>query len=179
MPSGYTQLAWLTNSGGAWFDSGVTRSADTSQLLDCETDLIIDANSSNGYMGTDGGGFFGISRLKWNNAGLSQGDITLGQAYHVLMYRTSTTEQLLYVDNALVSTRARTVSGTKPFYIFNIFGSTAYQIKGSLGRTKIFKARDLVRDFIPCIDPNNVYGMYDLVGQQFYGSDTTTPFTGS
>lgn len=179
LPSGYTKLTWLTNSGGSWFNSGVRRSTATSQIIDIECDIIITSNSSTGYMGGDNGTYFGISNLKWSNSGLSQGDIMLGQAYHVLMYRESVNTQLLYVDDTLVSTNSRTLSAAADIYIFNIMTSSAYQIKGSLGRTKIFKARELVRDFIPCIDPNNVYGMYDIINGQFYSSMTSTPFTGA
>ena len=179
LPSGYTKLTWLTNGGGAWFGTGVQRTDATSQLIDIECDIIISTNSNNGFMGSDNGNFFGIANLKWDNAGQIEGDITLNQLYHVLMYRDNINTQTFYVDGSLVSTRSRTLSGTKQVYVFNIFNSSAYQIKGSLGRTKIWKARELVRDFVPCIDPNNVYGMYDLVGEQFYSSMTSTPFTGS
>ena len=44
---------------------------------------------------------------------------------------------------------------------------------------QIYDNGTLVRDFLPCINPNGAVGLYDLVGRQFYGNAGTGAFTGS
>lgn len=49
---------------------------------------------------------------------------------------------------------------------------------GRIYSLKFYNGSTLVRDFVPCIDPNDVYGMYDLVNNVFYGSAAEDAFTG-
>ena len=44
---------------------------------------------------------------------------------------------------------------------------------------QIYDNGTLVRDFIPCINGSGEVGLYDLVGQQFYGNAGAGTFTGS
>lgn len=41
---------------------------------------------------------------------------------------------------------------------------------------KLFVSNTLVRDMVPCIDPNNVVGLYDLVNNVFYSSPNGAAF---
>lgn len=43
---------------------------------------------------------------------------------------------------------------------------------------KIFESGEPVRDFVPCINPDGEYGMYDLVTEQFFGNAGSGAFTG-
>lgn len=47
-----------------------------------------------------------------------------------------------------------------------------------LSAYKIWVAGTLVRDFVPVLHPANVYGMFDLVENKFYGSANSGSFTG-
>lgn len=44
---------------------------------------------------------------------------------------------------------------------------------------KIYTQNVLVRDYVPCISPDNEVGMYDLVNSKFYGNSGTGVFIGS
>ena len=35
---------------------------------------------------------------------------------------------------------------------------------------KIKKGSNIVRDFLPCKNPDGVVGLYDLIGREFYGN---------
>lgn len=180
LPSGYTRLKLLTNHNNAYFYTGVQRSNDTSQLIDIEAVIRWNADMI-GYMGTDYGCFFGCCNKTWVNAqtNASAFPIEEGRIYNVLMFRDSVDTQTLFVDNEPIIVRNMTLSNRGGVYLFNIGPYTnAYYSKCSLGRTKIYKARELVRDYIPCISPSGEYGMFDLVEQTFKGSDTKDNFTG-
>lgn len=65
-------------------------------------------------------------------------------------------------------------------YLFgmNYDGTVNYRSSARCYSCKIYDNSVLVRDFVPCIDPNGVYGMYDMVGRQFYASKNGS-FTGA
>jgi hypothetical protein len=45
-----------------------------------------------------------------------------------------------------------------------------YYFVGRIAYWKVYRNGTLKMNMIPCIDPNNVVGMYDTVGDTFYGS---------
>lgn len=68
--------------------------------------------------------------------------------------------------------------GTSLFCIFNDQAKTARirYIEARLYYFKLFVEGTLVRDMIPCIDPNNVVGLYDTVNNVFYSSPNGASF---
>ena len=68
--------------------------------------------------------------------------------------------------------------GTSLFCIFNSQDKTARMryIEARLYYFKLFVEGTLVRDMIPCIDPNNVVGLYDTVNNVFYSSPNGAAF---
>ena len=48
--------------------------------------------------------------------------------------------------------------------------------KGKFYMSQVIEKRELVRNLLPCIDPSGAVGMYDLVGQKFYGNAGTGTF---
>jgi len=68
--------------------------------------------------------------------------------------------------------------GTSLFCTFNNQAKTSMirYIEAKLYYFKLFVEGVLVRDMIPCIDPNNVVGLYDLVNDVFYSSPNGAAF---
>lgn len=69
--------------------------------------------------------------------------------------------------------------GTSLFCIFNNQAKTARirYIEAKLYYFKLFVEGTLVRDMVPCINPSNVVGLYDLVNDVFYSSPNGAAFT--
>lgn len=65
-------------------------------------------------------------------------------------------------------------SNTKECKLFS--GRTGRTQACVMKRTQLYDGATLVRDFIPCISPNNIIGMYDIVTGTFYSSATSTSF---
>lgn len=68
--------------------------------------------------------------------------------------------------------------GTSLFCIFNTQDKTqvARFSQMKLYYFKLFVEGELVRDMIPCINPNNVVGLYDLANDVFYSSPNGVAF---
>lgn len=48
--------------------------------------------------------------------------------------------------------------------------------KGKFYLSQVIEKGEIVRNLLPCIDPSGAVGMYDLVGQKFYGNAGTGTF---
>lgn len=68
--------------------------------------------------------------------------------------------------------------GTSLFCVFNNQAKTSQIrfIEAKLYYFKLFVEGTLVRDMIPCVNPNNVVGLYDLVNNVFYSSPNGAEF---
>lgn len=178
LPQGYTEISLLTNPDTAYFDTGVVRGLNA--LVKIVTSIRWNTLRTAALMFSDYGVYIG-SRAdgRWYNANTSATSLIAqtGVLYNVIMERISTTEQILTVNGSSVTTQ-RQQGVQKNIQMFNIDGTATYKCQCSMGRTQIFLDGVLVRDFVPCINPNNVYGMYDLTTSAFYSSQDSVQFTG-
>ena len=72
-----------------------------------------------------------------------------------------------------------TGQATLNLYLFavNNFGSANFNITAKLYSCQIYDSETLVRNFIPCINPEGMVGLFDAVGFAFYGNLGTGSFT--
>ena len=72
-----------------------------------------------------------------------------------------------------------TTTNNRPCLIFGAsFGNRVYGRSNGLRvfSVKISENNELVREFIPCKNPEGKAGLYDLVENKFYSSETGTDF---
>lgn len=85
-----------------------------------------------------------------------------------------------YVNNIKVGTvsTGSSLSSSNKLYMFAYGGnpsSTVYRFKGKLYNMVLYNADGtVVHRYIPCKNPNDVAGLYDIVAQQFLHSDSGT-----
>lgn len=59
-----------------------------------------------------------------------------------------------------------------------VLGSAAAEtssVKAKLYSLKFYNGDELIRDFVPCINPEGITGVYDIIGGLFLSSATSTP----
>lgn len=79
-----------------------------------------------------------------------------------------------YIDNVLQTTiGASTLTCNYRCAVGAIVASSIYYGHVKVYRFKYRRSGELRRDMIPCINPSNVVGMYDLVLQSFFGNSGT------
>ena len=85
------------------------------------------------------------------------------------------------VDGTSSSISSGTFTSTLPIILFGFCQSNKhmYAAEMKLYSCQIYDNDVLVRDFVPCIKDDGEVGLYDIVGQQFYGNAGTGVFTGS
>lgn len=192
LPSGYKELDYIasTKTGGQYIDLDILL-YDT---LNKNYDIAIKFNAiGTGQDNTTQGTIFGCQdntgspwpgtfiRVSNTNIvgryiGGSGKDNTLG-ALKTDIELTEKTPPSKNVTNYNNSSRTHTW-GTSLFCIFNNQAKTAMirYIEAKLYYFKLFVEGTLVRDMVPCKDPNNVVGLYDLVNNTFYSSPNGAAF---
>lgn len=122
---------------------------------------------------------------------IAWGGITYGwKDYYTVMVDTDIhvfdwDKNTFYIDNTLIDTEQQvTFTAPHPLGIFTFMtdywsGGTVpstYSSEYLPGRMYYFKIYDngtLVRDLVPCINPSNVVGAYDIVNGVFYASENS------
>lgn len=185
LPAGFTKLAYIQSSGTQYIDTGFVPNQDTKIYAECvlpiapgSTQALFGSrvsSSSRQYQFVTQGGYY---RTDYNT--------TINN-----FTRTSFGTEKFYIDkdknvtdvNGQYSVKQAYSSFVCPgnMYVFatNNNGTVYAYASAKLYCMQIYDNGILVRDFVPCIKNDGTVGLYDLVGQQFYGNAGTGVFTGS
>lgn len=201
MPANYTRLDWIESdaTNQQWIDSGYHPTSDT------VISASILARASNGAWSA----FWGVTKddkgdtyavqLRYYDKSSDFNGIFCNSSYGEARipavangeYEIELKRESLKVVGSQTTTKTINASGTPidaPLYIFceNNHTTTGdgsdnarrYQPMRLYSMT-ISEGDTLKRDFIPCIDDNGAYGLWDSVGGVFYGNKgTKADFTG-
>lgn len=190
LPQGYTELEYIssTSTGGQYINMNIL----LYDVLNKQYDIAIKFNiAGNGKNTSQQGTLFGCQeninpwpgtfiRYKDNNnitgryIGADVKDNNLGGA-NTIIELTEKTPPAKNVYNYNNSNRTHTW-GTSLFSILDANGNPDRFVEATLYYFKLFVNGVLVRDMVPCIDPNNVVGMYDVVNNVFYSSPNGAAF---
>ena len=192
LPEGYTELEYIasTKTGGQYIDLNILLYDVLNKNYDIAMKFrAIGAGQDNTTQGTIFGcqdntgspwpGTFirvSSSSMVGRYIGGSDKDNTLG-AVGSDIELTEKTPPAKNVYNYNNSGKTHTW-GTSLFCVFNNQDKTARirYIEARLYYFKLFVEGALVRDMIPCINPNNVVGLYDTVNNVFYSSPNGASF---
>lgn len=192
LPEGYIEVEYIENPSNAYINTGIkgktglkvtykayipTANINAGIVTICGSRN----NSSNTrlYLPT-------IYQKKWDLAiqtdTLSSYTVTGNAIYDIVVDMTTSTKKL-YVNGAEVVSTTKSQTTSYNMYIFasnnygNINQSNAEGLK-IYGDFCIYDSNNtLLLQFVPCIDSNNVAGMYDLVSDTFNVSPNGTLFT--
>lgn len=175
LPSGYRQLTYVQSNAGQYIDTGFKPTNNT------KVDIVFQTQSSSGVItGADAGwlsnGFaIAVTAIEFYNARITP-SFADGAKYNVVLDKGVVT-----VDGTSKGTIATgTFTSAYSMFLFgnNRSGSLSEATNTIIYSCKIYDNNTLVRDFIPCYNPSNVAGLYDLVNGQFYSSATSTALLG-
>lgn len=165
LPSDYTQLEYIESSGTQCIDTGLTcNKADSYQIkIDCEL-----ANEDK-YAGVNG-----YLQYQANIMNGVRGNLSVVYENYI---------ETISVDNVVKKTNDwSSFSGSDvKIGILRLGNSdnTWYSEdmqSGKIYSCEIYKDDGIIRNFIPCKNPEGVIGMYDTVGKQFYANAGTGDF---
>ncbi len=193
LPEGYTEIEYIQSGSGQYIKTGVYATADDLQKIVMDVEPT---DATGCFFGVYQGGN-GTSYYSYFQASQTKGEGA------VSFYIQKTKEAVNFdASNQRVTVsfdRGKRVGSVNDLTT-NVFPTpmTAYgelvllarnnlpssgsnvtfQLPAKLYACQMYKdAETLVRDFVPCINPGGIAGLYDLVGGAFYKSPISTNFT--
>lgn len=173
LPSGYTELQYIQSTGTQWIDTGITPTQDytlytkVAFLGSSGTNVLGTRNSSNDTTNRFGIISFGSSALFGAFYGTNS---VTGKAVDQTPHEFSIGPDGFTMDEKTVSVQQTNFSCSYPIILFG-FNNGANGIVGAEEKVyscKIYSDGQLVRDFIPCINPDGIIGLYDKENAIFY-----------
>lgn len=169
LPSSYKRLDYIECTG--------TQYIDTEFVLNQDSRVVCE------YMYNGGTGIYGArGTVSTNNfslrvindawqlgygQGVTSGTIPSDNEWHIADQNKNT----LYIDGELAGTRDYVEFNTpKAMAIGAIRAGSVYYGQGRYRECQVYDNGVLVRDFIPCKDPDGNIGMYDTANAKFYGN---------
>ncbi len=182
LPQGYTQVEYIESTGTQYIDARFKPNQNSRIIMDC---LLTSTPTSNAALfGARNGSsaeFWTLyrassSKFAFRYGGSGTNHFVAGAATE--RHRFDFDKNTMTVDDAAVTVTSATFSSAYSAYLFavNDAGGVQYPASMRLYRCQIYGNGTLVRDFIPCRNPDGEAGLYDMVGGQFYGNDGTGEF---
>ena len=175
LPSGYTLLEYIKNSGAQYIDTGFIPNQNTRMVIDCE---ITYASGWAMLAGTHSNS----ERFSWwsdrkNIEGnyIASAKKTAGFTGRGVL---DANKNVWFVNGSTLTFTQSNFTSAKTIYLFSVNGGSGVP-NGTmkLYSCQIYDNGTLVRQFVPCINPDGEVGLYDLVGRKFYGNTGTGVFT--
>lgn len=191
LPEGYTELEYIQSSGKQYINTGIVPTSTTKIELDIEP--TADASSSSKfffysyYFPASGAKF--VFYMYWGSSGVSGAMGSYSTITATTINSSKTLRRMVLQMDA--TNKTASADGSSKTFSSNSFSTlmskisllgsgsgTSSALPAKLYSCKIQQGGSLARDFVPCIDPSGIIGLYDVISDSFYenaGSDTFTP----
>ena len=182
LPEGYTQVAYIQSDGNQYLDTGFQQDNNTRVTVDIQLTEMPTTNAwiFEGRMTgpTNRHGVFAYpSSGTWagsygSSSGATEATYSLNRVVIDL------DKNVLTIGGTVKTYTAQTFQSTANLVLFacNTSGSISNYISARLYSCKVYDNGQLIRDYIPCIDPSGEAGLYDIVNGAFYGNEGTGAF---
>lgn len=174
LPSGYTQLAYISSSAAQYIDTGFKANQNTKASVTYQCDS------------TTGNLALLAADTAWQSAGFGVWGHAAEFGNAVTSFSATTAKRTVTLDKGVLQfdgVTSTTLSGgtfttadTLTIAALHRNGTIVENITAKFYSVEIYDDGTLVRNFVPCTNGAGVVGMYDTVGEKFYGSATSTPF---
>jgi len=188
LPFGYTELQYILSSGTQYIDTGINATTNTKLYFDYYVStLSSETKSLFGCFKKEGSKYLQFRAIMTTVSSsrklrfLIEGsilDYTLTVGRHSICFD-SIENQVIYDNKATAYTPSAPLSDNPSIYLFSSNGDGAALDYSAirLYSCTIYENSLLVRDFVPCKDPNGAVGLYDKVSKMFYANKGTGNFT--
>ena len=182
LPSGYVLLDYIENTGEQYIELDLPITKNTV----CRIKFNLSESTGNCIMGSSGSfRFFNANNsayLDWArghggnrlNGGRINNNTTYDIEFGDWYVKNLDTGDYIIQGTAWGDTVSYVSNKINLMYVPN--QPPSKKAKGKFYLSQVIEKGELVRNLLPCIDPSGAVGMYDLVGQKFYGNAGTGTF---
>jgi hypothetical protein len=189
LPDGYTQLQYIESSGTQYIDTGFKPNQDTAIVMDSQGgDSAVDGKCYM-FFGVEGSVSFEFGKPKTSSWAIGAFYNTVYNTalatWSLSSFKTRRTirqeKNVVAFDSVTHSFTYAAFQSSVSMFLFgaNVKGTFSYATPLKLYSCQIYDNGTLVRDYIPCMNAQGVYGLYDTVGAQFYTNAGSGSFTGA
>ena len=185
LPSGYRRLEYIQSSGTRYINTGFRPNQDTRLVIVAAPMSIDDAAQGVGFIPYGAGASYNSNafecyttshKLEFNYDGQYDfiGTATIGTVVTIDHNKNNVS---IKQDSQVVASKIFNYNLFSAPYDLTLFGINRGSVSCGLLRLyscQIYNNGTLVRDFVPCINSSNVAGLYDLIGNKFYPSASST-----
>lgn len=183
LPEGYTQIKYIQSSGSQYIDSNVVPNQNT--RLEMKIDMLSNDTTVGifgGRTSADNSSFvlWKISetafRSDYGNTTKVNVDVNPRGIIEIDKNKNKTT-----INDTTVTHSTTNFTASCSLTLFAVNNNNVIdprKVSAKMYFCKIYNGTTLIRDFIPCKNNKNVFGLYDLVNNKFYTNDGTGNFTG-
>lgn len=182
-PEGYTQVEYIESTGTQRINTGIKPYGNTHVTVDIQ---ISDAQTTEGHLfSVTGNKYFVVSfnprltawwRTRHGSSALTSFPASANTRGRCIVDKnqniTTVNEEIVTLPEADFS-----LNYNMNLFCRNASGQFNAFLSAKLYSCQIYDNGLLVRDFVPCIDPEGTVGLYDLAGGTFYGNSGTGAFT--
>lgn len=186
LPDGYTQTAYIRATGTQYIDTGYIATSENYRI---KCGFYFDTIVNNTVPFGGGASTDIISVLIRNSTifhfyvgsgSVSATDVAITQGVNYDMECWANNGIFTVILNGASYSGSYSGAINKDYSLFlfanNISGTPASFSSLRMTPFQIYDNDILVRDFVPCINPDGIVGAYDMVGKKFYGNDGTGTF---
>lgn len=191
LPQGYVELDYIENKSKAYINTGFKPNQDTRILLTMQSVTSTYGGVFCGAGGWDlvNGMWFDYENGTTGSLHISWGTKTTWSVFNNVkgdfnVHEYDWNKNSFYRDGTLIETVTYgafqctdNLGLFAPIQNGVALSNQDQYVKGKLYSCKIYDDGTLVRDFVPCTNPSNVVGVYDIVNDVFYGSASNNTFT--
>ena len=183
LPDGYTELEYIESTGTQYIDTGFKPNNNTRVVMDADvTSNTTDWKALFSVRTNSTTGTFGII---WTSSQVYTP--YYGSLSSLKFTGIAQTGRRIYDQNKEKTTiGGQTLSYTNTAFqcSYNLYllalctaGTPNWHISAKLYSCKMYDNGKLIRDYIPCKNPSNAVGLYDIANSVFYGNAGTGAFT--
>lgn len=184
LPEGYTELAWIESTGAQWVDTEFKPNQDTKVVMDVQSVGVNTNDTGQSLFGarTASSNMFAAY---WHRTNVkyyifyNSGNTTVDSDRLTNRITVTMDKNNLYVgDSVSVSRDYASFNCDYNLFLFatNLSGNADYFGVNKVYSCQVYDNGMLVRNYVPCINPDGVVGLYDWVTSAFFGNAGTGNF---
>lgn len=178
LPEGYTQLEYIESSGAQYVDTGVRQNQNSRVVVDFQLVSAPAGSYAWIFEGRDTGpkNRHSVYATKSNGnwyGGYGSASKNTNIPYDLAARITADfNKNVLKIGNTAITFAQEVFQSSTSTVLFGCStgGTIAHYAQTKLFGCRFFDGDTLLRDFIPCKNAGGAVGLYDLIGQKFYGN---------
>lgn len=176
LPEGYTEVQYIQSTGAQYVDTGFKPNQDSRVLIKLSTSETGSHTVFGADLGWADDGFaLGVGFTHYGKETGTISGLNNGSPHEV-----DFNKNIISMDGKPVLTMGNltfSVPHNLALFANNRAGGIQEKTTMVLYYCRIYDGNTIIRDYIPCKNAAGAVGLYDLIGQKFYGNAGTGSFT--